>query len=101
MSVKGTASTLGWRAYEPVRSAVRENALWSIVILCSHGAELLGRALEPTIAALQAVVRADKNLISVGFAMDALARLANLRPADDKPLPLIADLQTKLRGYSG
>ncbi len=98
---EGDGVDFGLEHYAPVRSAVRENALWSIVILCSHGAELLGRALEPTIAALQAVVRADKNLISVGFAMDALARLANMRPADDEPLPLIADLQTKLRDILG
>ena len=93
---EGDGVDFGLARYAPVRSAVRENALWSIVILCSHGAEILGRALEPTISALQAVVRTDKNVIAVGFAMDALARLANLRPADDKPRPLIADLQTKL-----
>jgi len=94
---EGDGVDFGLARFAPVRSAVRENALWSIVILCSHGAECLGRALQPTIAALQEVVRTDKNVIAVGFAMDALARLANLRPADDKPLPLIADLQTNLR----
>lgn len=98
---EGDGVDFGLARYAPVRSAVRENALWSIVILCSHGAECLGRALEPTIAALQAVVRTDKNVIAVGFAMDALARLANLRPADDEPQPLVADLQTKLRDMLG
>ena len=98
---EGDGVDFGLARYAPVRSAVRENALWSIVILCSHGAECLGRALQPTIVALQEVVRTDKNVIAVGFAMDALARLANLRPADDKPQPLIADLQTKLCNILG
>jgi len=94
---EGDGVDFGLERYAPVRSAVRENALWSIVILCSHGAEILGSALEPTVAALKEVIRSDKNIIAVGFAMDALARLANLRPADDKPLPLIVDLQKNLR----
>jgi hypothetical protein len=83
--------------YEPVRSTVRENVLWSLVILCSHGAKVLGPALEPTIAALTEVVRTDKNVISVGLAMDALARLANLHPEDGAPQPPIEYLQTNLR----
>ena len=94
---EGDGVDFGLARYAPVRSAVRENALWSIVILCSHGAECLGRALQPTIVALQEVVRTDKNVIAVGFAMDALARLANLRSADDKPQPVIADLKANLR----
>jgi hypothetical protein len=98
---EGDGVDFGLARYAPVRSAVRENALWSIVILCSHGAECLGRALQPTVAALQEVMRSDKNVIAVGFAMDALARLANLRPTDDEPQPLIANLQTKLRDILG
>ena len=94
---EGDGVDFGLARYAPVRSAVRENALWSIVILCSHGAECLGRALQPTIVALQEVIRSDKNVIAVGFAMDALARLANLRSADDKPQPVIADLKANLR----
>lgn len=94
---EGDGIDFGLERYAPVRSAVRENALWSIVMLCSHGAKVLGTALEPTLAALKIVVRDDKNVISVGFAMDALARLANLHLEDDVPLPPIADLQTNLR----
>ena len=62
---------------------------------------MLGSALEPTVAALQAVIRADKNVIAVGFAMDALARLVNLRSQAGEPLPLIANLQTDLRDLLG
>ena len=98
---EGDGVDFGLERFEPVRSAVRENALWSIVMLCSHGAKVLGPALEPAIAALKAVVGTDKNVISVGFAMDALARLARLHPDDDAPQPLIADLQTHLREILG
>jgi hypothetical protein len=68
---------------EPVRSAVRENVLWSMVILCSHGRTAVGTALDTTATALETVIREDANLISIGLAMDALNRLANLVPHDD------------------
>ena len=82
--------------FKPVRSAVRENVLWSIVILCSHGAELIGDSLNPTIVALKEVMRNDQNVICVGFAMDALNRLANLQPSDETAASLIKDLQANL-----
>ena len=46
--------------------------------------------------ALKEVIREDKNVICVGFAMDALNRLANLRPEDEEALPLVIDLQKNL-----
>ena len=98
---EGDGVDFGLARYAPVRSAVRENVLWSLVILCSHGPEVLGNALEATLSALQEVVRTDKNVICVGFAMDALARLANLSVGADEPRPLIADLQTNLRAILG
>ena len=82
--------------FKPVRSAVRENVLWSIVILCSHGAAITGAALEPTIIALKEVIRNDQNVICVGFAMDALNRLTNLRSPDKTATPLIEDLRANL-----
>ena len=60
--------------FAPVRSAVRENALWSLVIAASHGTAVIGSALEPLTEALHEVVRSDQNLFCVGSAMDALAR---------------------------
>ena len=87
--------------FEPVRSAVRENALWSIVILCSHGAAITGAALQPTIAALKEVVRTDKNVFCVGFAMDALNRLANLSPQDEEAVAPVSDLQENLPAILG
>ena len=93
---EGNGVDFGIERFEPVRSAVRENALWSIVILCSHGAAVTGAALEPTILALREIVRNDQNIICVGFAMDALNRLANLRPEQEEPVALISDLQANI-----
>lgn len=98
---EGDGVDFGLERYAPVRSAVRENVLWSIVILCSHGTQVLGPALESTVVALQAVMRADKNVIAVGFAMDALARLVNLRSTADESQPRLAALQTNLRDLLG
>ena len=82
---EGNGVDMGLERFEPVRSAVRENALWSMVILCSHGAHLAGNELVSTIEALKTVVRNDKNVICVGFAMDALNRLANLDSEGPSP----------------
>ena len=98
---EGGGIDFGFERFEPVRSAVRENALWSIVILCSHGAEIIGPALEPTISTLKEVVRDDENVICVGFAMDALNRLTNLCPKDEEALPLVSDLQANLLAILG
>ena len=93
---EGNGVDFGLARFEPVRSAVRENALWSMVILCSHGAASTGAALESTILSLQEIVRRDENVICVGFAMDALNRLANLRPQDAAEVPLIGKLREDL-----
>lgn len=93
---EGGGVDFGLERFDPVRSAVRENVLWSIVMLCSHGSDVLGSALEPAIQALKMVIREDKNVISVGLAMDALNRLANLHPTDEKTPPIISDLQSDL-----
>ena len=79
---EGIGTTQGFERFAPVRSAVRENALWSVVILCSHGAAAIGPALAPLIDALAEVARNDRNIFSVGLALDALNRLAKLRPED-------------------
>ncbi|MEZ4621863.1 MAG: phytanoyl-CoA dioxygenase family protein [Caldilineaceae bacterium] len=98
---EGDGVDFGLERFAPVRSAVRENVLWSIVILSSHGAAVLGGALEPTVTALKEIVRTDKNVICVGFAMDALARLANLPADGEEALPPIAELQANLRAILG
>ena len=74
--------------YAPVRSVVRENALTATVTLCSHGAALAGRALEPLIDSLMNIVREERNVFCVGLAMDALARLAHLHRAPAEPVAI-------------
>ena len=49
---EGGGVDFGLEQFKPVRSAVRENALWSMVILCSHGTAIAGPALEPTASGL-------------------------------------------------
>ncbi|MEM7134589.1 MAG: hypothetical protein AAF702_50455 [Chloroflexota bacterium] len=98
---EGSGVDFGQERFERVRSAVRENVLWSLVILSSHGAEVMGASLEPTIEALKEVIRSDKNVINVGFAMDALTRLASHGSADSELLPAIADLKANLLAILG
>ena len=97
---EGNGVDMGLERFEPVRSAVRENALWSLVILSSHGAHLAGDALESTIDVLKEVVRNDRNVICVGFAMDALSRLAHLK-APDFPSSPIDSLRNDLLAVLG
>ena len=89
---EGGGVDFGLEQFKPVRSAVRENALWSMVILCSHGTAIAGPALKPTTQALQEIIRSDENAICVGFAMDALGRLAHLRPEGE----IASDLQAEV-----
>ena len=79
---EGIGINYGVEPFQPVRSAVRESALWSLVILCSHGASVVGSNLPRLVAALARVVEEDRNLFSAGSALDALNRLARNRPGD-------------------
>jgi len=97
---EGNGVDMGLERFEPVRSAVRENALWSMVILCSHGAHLAGDALDSTMHVLKDVVRTDKNVICVGFAMDALTRLVHLE-APDFPSASLDSLRNDLLAILG
>ena len=56
--------------FEKVRSAVRENALWSMVILTTHYSELNQRSINM----LESIVKNDTNVFAVGLAMDSLNR---------------------------
>lgn len=73
---EGIGFDYGHARFEPVRSAVRENVLWSAVIICSHGPHVFGELLDALVDGLCEVVRTDKNLFCVGSAMDALTRLS-------------------------
>jgi len=72
---EGIGVTYRVARFAPVRSAVRENALVSLVILCSHSPSHLGDALEAVIEALTGVAYDDDNVFATGLALDALARL--------------------------
>ncbi|MBT4138259.1 MAG: HEAT repeat domain-containing protein [Candidatus Latescibacteria bacterium] len=93
---EGGGIDFGLARFEKVRSAVRENVLWSIVILCSHGAGIIASELQSTISVLREVIRTDKNVICVGFAQDALSRLANLGSESGATHPPIDNLQNDL-----
>jgi hypothetical protein len=93
---EGGGVDFGLERFKPVRSAVRENALWSVVILCSHGTATTGLALEPAARALQEIIRSDENLICLGFAMDALSRLAHLGPGGETASDLQAEVSALL-----
>ena len=79
---EGIGINYGTERFKRVRSVVRENVLSSLVVLCSHGTAVLGNALGRVVAALADVVRTDENVFSVGSALDALNRLANLGEGD-------------------
>ena len=97
---EGGGVDYGQARFELVRSAVRENALWSLVILSSHGPDALGKALPSTIEALEEVVRSDQNVICVGFAMDALTRLAHIRAEDNSTAEALRDRLHDVLGQS-
>ena len=93
---EGIGIDYGEERYEPVRSAVRENALWSLVVLCSHGHSQLGNSLASAIRCLTEIVVSEKNVFCAGFAMDALTRLVRLTK-DESPQPsTIEDLALRL-----
>lgn len=59
---------------EPVRSAVRENVLWSCCMLCTHALDT-GHGVQQLVGALEKVCATDTNVCAIGYAMDALHRL--------------------------
>ena len=93
---EGGGIDFGLDRFQPVRSAVRENALWSVVILCSHGAGVTGLALDSVITSLRHVVRSDENVFCVGLAMDALTRLAHLAVGEEQNNEAVVQLRESL-----
>ncbi|MEE2709972.1 MAG: HEAT repeat domain-containing protein [Gemmatimonadota bacterium] len=93
---EGVGIDLGLDRFEPVRSAVRENALWSVVILCSHGTDILGTSFNSTVDALKTIVKNDPNVFDVGYAMDALVRLSGLDPGAKGSSSQARDLREEL-----
>ena len=82
---EGIGFDYGQERFEPVRSVVRENSLWAMVMVCSHGADKLGNALEEVIETMRTVIEQDQNVFSVGLAMDVLQRLISIPCANPEP----------------
>ncbi|MEK9564097.1 MAG: hypothetical protein VW492_12185, partial [Deltaproteobacteria bacterium] len=93
---EGMGIDFGIERFEPVRSSVRENILWALVMLCSHGEMILGDNLDFLIEELKKIIHEDRNVITVGFAMDALSRLAHLRVGEEAPSTSIIELRKDL-----
>ncbi len=94
---EGIGIDYGQERYEPIRSAVRENSLWSLVVLCSHGPSSLGQSLDSAIQCLTEIVTSDKNVFCAGFAMDALSRLVHLDPGESSHSSARRKLSSNLR----
>ena len=69
------------RRLKPVRSGVRENALWALVMLCTHGGASAAADAESVPQALADVSGKDENVCAIGYAMDALNRLGAHLPS--------------------
>ena len=96
----------GKSRFSQVRSAVRENALWSAVTLATPRKTksqcLPTSSIEALHQMLLHVIRTDDNVISCGFALDAICRLAALqgdeaiiqsqRLTDSEPVVCIASM---------
>ena len=91
---EGIGIDYGIEKYKPVRSAVRENALWSIVILCSHGPKNIGNHLETLYRSLETIMQKDENIFCVGLATDAWVRL---RRTDDAAIDSEREIGNQLR----
>ena len=77
--------------FHRVRSGVKEAAGWGAVTLCTHVVGLLSKdAIDEAVNALSNVIENDSNVIVVGFAMDALVRLA-ARDGSDSRARAMAD----------
>ena len=76
---EGIGFDYGQERYEPVRSAVRENVLWAMVILSSHGADVLDESLSCVVDSMAKVISEDENVFCVGLAMDVMVRLARVQ----------------------
>lgn len=73
---EGIGITYNVEGYKPVRSIVRENVLWSLVIVATQRVDWPPETLSSLRRALTHVIETDENIFAAGLAMDALVRLA-------------------------
>ena len=72
---EGIGINYGYERFSKVRSAVRESALWSLVVVCSQSIRINEDHFESLSNLLGQVIAGDENIFSVGLAADALNRL--------------------------
>ena len=72
---EGIGINYGYERFSKVRSAVRENALWSLVVVCSQSIRIDENDFKSLSDLLGQVIADDENIFSVGLAADALNRL--------------------------
>ncbi len=72
---EGIGINYGYERFSKVRSAVRENALWSLVVVCSQSIRIDGEHFNSLSHLLEQIIADDENIFSVGLAVDALNRL--------------------------
>ena len=77
---EGIGIDYGIDRFQPIRSVVRENVLWSMVVICTNGNERLDEMKDPVVEMLTAIVRSEENVFCVGLAIDALQRLSRCYP---------------------
>ncbi|MDC0213208.1 HEAT repeat domain-containing protein [Gammaproteobacteria bacterium] len=82
---EGIGIDYGHERFSRVRSVVRENGLWSLVIICGQNTLDLSAFFEKLYESLESVINDDRNIFSVGLAIDAINRLIrNHRPAGQR-----------------
>ena len=74
---EGIGINYGHDRFSKVRSIIRENSLWSLVIICEQKTFDLADLFEPMSRTLENIVVDDRNLFAVGLAADAWNRLIN------------------------
>ena len=94
---EGIGITLGHERYAPVRSAVRENALVSLVVCIAQDIKLDPETAEQCAQQLFEIAGSDRNLFAAGLAMDGLMRLVG---AEDERLSRLLQAQPTLCWYS-
>jgi hypothetical protein len=70
--------------FQRVRSTVRENVGWSLVMVTTHTLPTVPRRerlAQRLLDGLRTVIHSDPGIVSVGFAIDALHRLAATEPS--------------------
>jgi len=75
---EGIGINYGHERFSKVRSIVRENSLWSLVVICGQDVFDFNDLHEPLSQVLENIIINDQNIFSVGLAVDAWNRLITI-----------------------